>query len=265
MSFPLFKRNLKQMVKPFLIFVLILCMYQGVIIYMYDPKLMQTLTEYQKLMPELMAAVGMTGVTDTLIKFVNTYLYGFLMQLFPFIFLLILGNGLVMKYVDSGSLAVLLSTSNSRRKIIVTQAVTMIVETVVLLCVLTATGIIFAESMFPGELDIPVFIKLNASTLLLQLAVAGIIFCSACVFNEGRYFYAAAAGIPLVCFLMSMMANMGEKLEVFKYFSLYSLLPAAKIVAGESGNWGYHVGMAAIAVLLFGGGIWYFGRKDFYI
>ena len=47
--------------------------------------------------------------------------------------------------------------------------------------------------------------------------------------------------------------------------SLYSLLPAAKIVAGESEIWGYHVGMAAIAVLLFGGGIWYFGRKDFYI
>lgn len=265
MSFPLLKRNYKQMVKPFLIFWAILSMYQGVIIYMYDPELMKTLDEYQKLMPELMAAVGMTGVTDTLIKFINTYLYGFLMQMFPFIFLLIIGNSLVMKYVDSGSLAVLLATPNSRKKIVLTQAFTMITEVVFLIGVMTVTGILFAESMFPGELDIEIFIKLNASTLLLQLAVAAIIFCAACVFNESRNFYAAAAGIPLVSFLMSMMANMGEKLEIFKYFSIYTLFPASKIVAVESGYLGYHIALAVIVVVLFSGGVWYFCRKDFSI
>lgn len=263
MSFPLLKRNLKQMVKPFLIFFGILSMYQGVIIYMYDPELMKTLDEYQKLMPELMAAVGMTGVTDTLIKFINTYLYGFLMQLFPFIFLLIIGNSLVMRYVDSGSLAVLLATPNSRRKIILTQAFTMIVETVLLIGVMTVTGILFAGNMFPGELDIGIFVKLNGSTLLLQLAVASIIFFAACVFNESRNFYLVAAGIPLLSFLMSMMANMGEKLEAFKYLSIYTLFPASKIVAEESGCLPYHIALAAITVVLFGGGIWYFCRKDF--
>ena len=262
MSVPLIKRNFKQMIKPLLIFVAVLCMYQGVIIYMFDPKLMDMLNDYQKALPQMMAAVGMTGATNTLIEFVNTYLYGFLMQLFPFIFILIIGNNFLMKYVDTGSMAVLLASPNSRMKIILTQAVSLIVSVVIIMTILTLTGIGFSEGLFPGELDIPVFIELNASALLMQLAVAGIIFFAASVFNESKYFYAIGCGLPLCFFLCSMSGNMGDKLEKFKYVSIYTLFPAKKIVESSGGVAGCHVALACIVLVLFAVGIAVFRKKD---
>lgn len=224
MSKPLFIRNMKQMVKPILIFVAVLTMYQGVIIYMFDPELMNMLNDYQKLMPEMMAAVGMTGATNTLLEFVNTYLYGFLMQLFPFIFTLIIGHSFVMKYVDSGAMACLLASPNSRRKIIMTQMISMILSIFLLMGLLTGIGIGFAQGLFPGELDIKRFISLNTGAFLLQLMIGGIVFSAACFFNESKNFYMIGCGLPLIFFLISMMGNMGEKLEWMKnsVFSHYS-------------------------------------------
>ena len=262
MSMPLIKRNMKQMLKPLLIFIAVLAMYQGVIIYLYDPELIDMLNDYQKMMPELMSAVGMTGGSSNLLEFINTYLYGFLMQMFPFIFTLIMGNNYVMKYIDTGSMSCLLATPNSRVKIIVTQAISLILSVTILMCLLTGLGIVFAEGMFPGELDISGFLSLNASALLLQLMIASIVFAAACVFNESKNFYTVGCGLPLLFFLFSMIGNMGDKLEKFKYISLYTLFPADKIVVGESGVWEYNLIMAAVAIVLFVGGSVYFTRKD---
>ena len=91
-SYPLFKRNFIQSLKPLTIFVSILAMYVIVIVYMYDPKLMEMLTEYQKLMPEMMMAMGMSGASNSLIEFMETYLYGLLMTLLPFIFSIMMCN-----------------------------------------------------------------------------------------------------------------------------------------------------------------------------
>lgn len=69
----------------------------------------------------MMAAVGMTGVAANLLEWIKIYLYGFLMILFPLIFIIILVNKLVASYIDNGSMASLLATPNSRGKIIRTQ------------------------------------------------------------------------------------------------------------------------------------------------
>ena len=115
----LFIRNLKQIVKPLLIFIIVLSMYTSIIIYMYNPSLIDMLNDYQKALPQTMSAFGMTGVATSLIEFIKIYLYGFLMLIFPMIFIIIITNMTIMKYVDSGSMANLLSTNNSRKKIII--------------------------------------------------------------------------------------------------------------------------------------------------
>lgn len=76
------------------------------------------------------------------------------MLVFPVIFLIILGNKLLAHYVDTGSMAVLLSTPNSRIRILVTQLLTLLLETALLIALITAIGIVSCESLFPGELDI---------------------------------------------------------------------------------------------------------------
>ena len=262
-STPLFKRNVLQIIKPLMIFFEVLAMYTGIIIFMYTPSLMSVLGDFEKAMPGMMQAVGMSGNITSLIGFINVYLYGFIMLGFPMIFIIILGNSLIMRYVDSGSMACLLASPNSRHKIIVTQAISMISAIVVLMTVVTVFGIVCSELMFHGELDIKTYIILNASTLLLHLAIAGIVFFSACFFNDSKNFYSVGAGIPLVFFLINMLANMGGKLENFKFFSIYTLLPKDQIIAGESGVAVYNIALVLIAIVLFGAGIARFTKKDF--
>lgn len=265
MCYPLWKRNMKQMVKPFIILFAVLTMYYGVIIYMYDPELMSMLNDYQKLMPELMAAVGMTGATDTLLKFINTYLYGFLMMLFPLIYMLIMGNQYLMRYEDSGSLAEILSAPYSRGKIIVTQAASMLLSVVILMAAVAVMGYGFAEGFFSGELDVRGYIELNLFATLLQLAISAIIFFTACIFQESRNYYALACGLPLMFYLFSMLGNMGDTFAWMKNVSIYSLLPADKIINGDTGTGVYLVVQLVIIVVLYGAGIWRFQKKDLFL
>ena len=144
MCIPLLKRNIKQTVIPLVIVFFVLAMYFGVIIYMYDPEMMALLDSYKEMMPEMMSAFGMNGMTDSMLKFMNTYLYGFLMMLFPFIFTVVLGNIFVMKYEDTGSLASLLASPNTRTRIILTQAVSLIAAVTLLLVLVTGMGIGFS-------------------------------------------------------------------------------------------------------------------------
>lgn len=133
-SLPLLKRNLAQTWKILLIILAAMTMYTTVIIYMYDPELAHMLNDYQQALPGMMTAVGMTGIAGNLTEFVHIYLYGFIMLVFPVIFLIILGNKLLAHYVDTGSMAVLLSTPNSRTRILVTQLLTLLLETAAFCC-----------------------------------------------------------------------------------------------------------------------------------
>lgn len=262
LSITLLKRNMYQMLKPFFIFIAVLSMYTVVIIYMYDPELIDMLNDYQEALPQMMSAAGMSGIAASLIEFIKIYLYGFLMLLFPMIFTIIICSSFITRYIDSGSMACLLASPNTRRKIIITQAVSVVIGITLLMGLITAIGAGCCGAMFPGELNINRYLMLNGCTWLLQLAIGGIVFFASCIFNEAKNYYAAGAGIPLIFFLLNMLGNMGGKMENLKYATIYSLLPADKIVAGESGIWQYNLVLAVIAAVLFMGGIMAFSKRD---
>lgn len=260
-SFPMLKRNMGNVLRLACIFLAILIMYTVVIVYMYDPKLADMLNEYQEALPGMMAAVGMTGSTGTLIEFVNTYLYGFIMTLIPAIFTMVLANKLIMKYVDNGSLACILATPTSRGKFIFTQMISLIIGVTFLLGVTVAMGYGACEYFFPGELDVVMYLNLNLSTLLLQLAIAGITFFAACLFNDSKGYFVVGAGLPLVFYIIQMMANMGGDLKNLKYATIFTLLDGTKIIEGSSVIIQNGI-LAGIAVVLFLFGGIYFTKKD---
>lgn len=262
MIFPLFKRNISSGIKVFLILFAIICMYTTVIIYMYNPELSEMLSGYQEVLPEMMSAVGMTGIASNLLEWIQIYLYGFIMCLFPMIFAIILGNKLIMNDINQGSMASILSSPHSRFRIILTQAVSAVLMLFLLLAAVTAIGIFSSEMMFPGELNISRYLQLNASLFLLQLIVLGIAFFFACICSESRYYYSFGAGIPILFFLLQMLSNMGEKLEKLKYATIYTLFPSKDIVQGIEGYWTSNVAMACIALVLFAAGIFWFCRRD---
>ena len=258
----LLKQNIRACIKPMLILFAVICLYTSVIIYMYNPELSEMLNGYQEALPEMMSAVGMTGIATNLLEWIQIYLYGFIMNIFPMVFAIIMVNQVLMRYIDRGSIAGILSTPHSRVRIIVTQAVSAMLLMLLLLAAVTAVGVFCCETVFPGELDIAGYLKLNAGAALLQLLVLAIAFLSACVCSESKYYYTFGAGIPILEFLLLMLSNMGDKLKNLKYFTIYSLFPGDKIVSGGDGYLPNLLAMAGIAIVLYVAGILWFRKRD---
>lgn len=258
----LFKRNIMTGFKLMIPFIAILTLYNCMIIWMYDPELSASLKQFQEIMPEMMAAVGMTGSTGTMIEFINTYLYGFIMMFIPVIFVIMIVNKTIMHYVDNGSVACLLATPNSRTKIIWTQLLSVMVLLFALIAIMAGIGLTCSQILFDDALDVKKYILLNAATLLLDFGISGISVLAACVFNESKWYLMIGAGLPLLFYVIQMMANMGGKLEKLKYATLFTLMPGKKIMEGKDGVWEACLVLFLIGVILYIVGAQYFKKKD---
>ncbi len=261
-SKPLLKATMKQNYIVFLIIIGVLMIYLPTIASMYNPETQKSLNDMLKMMPQqLIAAMGFTGEMGTLLKFLGTYFYGFLILLLPMIYTIIVANRSIASHVDKGSMAYLLATPNTRARIAWTQALFLLVSTALLLGFVTLVGIGMCELLFPGELDIKGFLLLNCGALLLYFALTGISFFSSCLFNDTKSSLALGAGLPVGFLLLQMVADTGEKFEFLQYLSLYTLFDPAKIASGD-GYLPSFIALAVIGVVLYGLGIYTFTKRD---
>lgn len=258
----LYKREMKGSLKMLIIFAAIISMYVAIIISMFDPEVMATLDSFYQVMPELMASVGMSAGATTLIGFMISYLYGFILLIFPMLFCILRGNTLIAKYTDNNSMVTLLSAPIKRRTIATTQLLVLISGILLLIIYISGLEIVIAEINFPGALVISELLKVNAALLCLHLFIGGVCFLASCVFSDTKYSIAFGAGIPALMYVLQMLANAGEKAEVIKYFTFFTLFDANSVVAGESFA---TMGMLALlfgAILLYTIAVTVFCKKD---
>ena len=227
-SLLLYKREMKGSIKVLLIFAAVITLYVTVIIRMYDPEMMKTLDDFVKVMPELMAAVGIHAGATSLIGFMISYLYGFILIVFPMVFCILRGNGLIAKYVDRGSVVSLVAAPVKRQKIACTQASVLISGVIQLLGYETVLEIVVAQGSFPNELEIAELLKLNSGLFCLLLFIAGICFLASCLFSDTRYSIGLGAGIPALMYVLQMLANAGEDAEKAKYLRFFTLFQPEK-------------------------------------
>lgn len=222
----LYKREMKGSLKMLIIFLSIISMYVSIIIGMYNPEMMETLDSFYKVMPELMSAIGMNAGATSLIGFMISHLYGFILLIFPMLFCILRGNHLIAKYVDEGSMAILLASPLKRKTIAITQMFVLISGVLLLTLYITGLEIIVAQICFPKELVISELLKLNLSLLCLHLFIGGICFLASCFFSDTKHSIAFGAGIPALMYVLQMLANAGEKVDIIKYFTfLLFLMP----------------------------------------
>ena len=88
MSIPLLKREIKSNYKILLLFMGIVTLYSGIITAMYDPEVGTGINAMAESMPEFFAAFGMENPGVTLLDFLNNYLYGFILVIIPFIYII---------------------------------------------------------------------------------------------------------------------------------------------------------------------------------
>jgi ABC-2 type transport system permease protein len=261
-STALFKREMKSGWKLLLIFMAVLTMYGVMIVAMFDPKYSDSLNSIVQSMPGLMALFGMDKVGSSLTQFIANYLYGFLLQVFPLIFILIMANRLIARYVDSGSMAYLLATPVKRIRIALTQLLFLCLCVVLLVVYFTLLIILTGEAMFPGQLYIRRFLLLNLGLLGLLTFYDGMCFFASAVFNETKKSYAAGAGPAVAFLLIQMLSNAGDKFSGLKYATPLTLFDTGGILSGDPGSVPCFIILYAAGIILFVAGIMSFIRRD---
>ncbi|HFI0683257.1 TPA: ABC transporter permease, partial [Streptococcus suis] len=233
-NWALYKREMRKSIKLLVIFAAIITLYVSIIIGMYDPEMMATLDTFYQIMPDLMASVGMTAGATTLIGFMISYLYGFILLLFPLLFIVLRANGLIAKYVDTGSIVALLAAPVKRRVMALTQMGVLLSGIVLLDLYTTGLEIALATWQFPGQMPVGELMRLNGGLLCLHLLIGGIAFLSSAYFSDTKYSLAFGAGIPGLMFVLQMLANAGHEARAAKYFTIFSLFQAQGLVASQT-------------------------------
>lgn len=265
MSMPLYLKGLREMRMTLLILLSVVLMYFSMIIPMFDPKLGSILAELIKAMPEIMGMVGMGGVTDHLIEFIASYLYGFIMLVFPLVFSILVVNQLVSRNIENGSMLNLLAAPVSRKTVIRTQMAVLVTGLFIMIGIVTLVGFGISAIVFPNQLDIFEFMILNGSVFILQVFIGGLLFMSACIFSESKTAMGVGAGIVVVSLLLQMASNVGETLGFIKYITFFTLFDPTLLHDNLS------KGLAGIGVLLVGVVVTYsisiqvFSNRDFHI
>lgn len=235
MSVVLLKNTLKRNWVLLLIFFGVLTMYMTVMLSMFNPEDMAGLMLMIEAFPAgLSAAMGFDQIPTDLTGYLASWLYGMLMIGFPMVYSIILGNGLVAKMVDNGSFAYLLSTPVPRVKIIITQGIYALGSMLVLFAALFAVGVLSAEAMFPGALDITAFFRLNVTTMLVNMVVMMIVFFFSCLFNETKHSLSFGAGVPIGFLLLNMLGGSAPDLRFLADASIFGFYSPMRLAAGES-------------------------------
>ncbi|MCI8327494.1 MAG: ABC transporter permease [Lachnospiraceae bacterium] len=265
MNLALYKREMKSSIRLLLIFAAVITLYIAMIISMYDPELVKILDHFVEAMPELMSSVGMKANAVNLLEFMVSYLYGFVLLIFPMIFCMLRGNSLVARYVEKGSMVSLIAAPIKRRTVAFTQMLVLVSGILFLGLYSTGLELICAAINFPGELEVIELFRLNGGLLCLHLFVGGICFLASCIFSDTRYSIGFGAGIPTVMYILQMLANVGGKAEKAKYFTFFTLFQPDSIIANESGAILSFVVLLIGAVVMYVLGIVVFSKKDLYI
>jgi len=172
---------------------------------------------------------------------------------------------LVVSYVDRGAMSSLLSTPNSRTKVVGTQAAYLVANLAVMAVVLTSVAVAFCAAVHPGLLDLEAFVKLNFAVFLLSVALGAITFFFSCVFNEARTAIGVSAAILVGFFVVSVIARIGHGEGVYGiigHFSIYHLLKSREIINGQANLWLNNGLLALISAAGIGGGLYILSRKD---
>lgn len=257
----LFKKEVKSSWKLFSVIALLLAMYIVIIITMYDSSIQETLDRFVVLMPKLMESVGMKAGGEGLLAYLSSYLYGFILILFPLVFSTLTANRLIARYADNGSLAQLLAAPVTRGAVARTQIAVQVSGIVLIILYITLLEIGTAAWSFPGALDRAGLFRLNGGLLALHLFIGAFSFFFSCLFSDQKQSLAFGLGIPTIMYVMKMLDNVGVGWT--KYLTVLSLYRPEGLLGGDKTATWFSGILAAGAIVLYMLAYAVFQRKDF--
>lgn len=237
----------------------------------------------EDMMSTIFEAMGMDSDMMSTLEDMDTTamfneMYYSIMGLLPiFIYIVIVGNSLVVDQVDKGSMAYVLSTPTKRNAVTITQALFMILSPAVIIGVTLIARLIACE-VFMDTYNTEQLLVLHLGMYILVEAVAGICYFGSCFFDRSRYAMGFGGGLTVWFFIASLlglfgnedMVSMGfgaEQLGVFNNLTLVGLYDVDAIFTIGTGSvdeafiWKLAI-LAGIAVVFYAAGALRFRKKD---
>lgn len=230
-------KNIKDNKILVISFIAILLLYGTIAIGMYNPEDMSAMEAMFGLLPDAMVNMMGFNLIGPLVNYISNYLFGFIMIMFPMIFLIMLGNKLVAKQVSSGSMTYLLTTPYTRKKIITSQALFYILSLFVIMLIPYLVIISMSALMFPELLDYGKYSLLTLSTFSILALLSSIIFFFSVLFDDTSKTLGYSSAVGIGMFVISMVAKLGEEVEFLKYFSFFSFINVNHIIDTPMYGW----------------------------
>ncbi len=207
--------------------------------------------------PEIQALVGGADLFSPS-GFVHTYLFSYTTIILG-ILAVLAGSGLLVSDEEDGTLDLLLGHPVSRTRLFLGRASALAVTLVAVLGIIWLASVIgslrSSIGLGAGEMALP-FVSLLA--VLLLFASLALLFS---MLLPSRRMAASAAGVVLVAsFLLDVAAEMDPGLETISQFSPLHYYQGGMAIEGM--EWGWVLGLVALAVLFGAAALWLFQRRE---
>jgi ABC-2 type transport system permease protein len=217
----------------------------------------------KKMPEEIMKAFGFEKGFTNLTEFLSGEYYGFLYLIIMMIFSVMTAIQLVARLVDRGSMAYLLTSSVSRLRVAVTQALVLLFGLFMIGLFTTLGGITGDQIILEKpELDVSRFVELNLVGFLLFSVVAGYSFLFSCLFNDDRKAMSLSGILTTAFYAMDLVGKLSDKMEWLRSLTIFSLFEPMKIVRGEVDLWANVAVLGGLTALLFACAILIFVKRD---
>lgn len=253
MNKTIFKNTFKRSWKLLLIFFVVLCFYQILIISLIDPDDMDKVRELFGSMKDYMGAfsISIADMTTPLNYTASTF-FSILVMAFTMVFYVIQVNGLLVKQVDDTSIACTLACPVKRSTLIITRGIYLIFAMAVLFLGILVSGAVMLNTY--GDFDFPAYLNLVGVTFLLCTAIAMLSYFLSALFCNTKFGTGISVGVPIALLFISMIGGAGgDKTKWLQKITPFGWLDSVGIVTGnvETG-WMYLVLSLAVIVLLLG-------------
>lgn len=262
MSRTIFYQTCKNNWRIFMIFLVVCCLYLAIIISLIDADNMEKIRTLYSSMGGTLSAFGINvdEMTNPLAYTASTF-FGLLDKAFVMVFYIMLSYRLIAKKVENGSLTYTLAMPISRKKLIRTEAMFLVMNVFGIYSGIYLTGLIFLSQF--SDFDVVAYSNLVGVTLVFSVMMALISFFLSVAFCTSKLGFILSTLVPVGLLLLSMLVGaVGESLSFLEKISPFSWIDSVGIVSGTVNTSWLYIIFITSSILLYICSSVVFGRKS---
>lgn len=213
--------------------------------------------------PGLLRVLGYSTGVAHVAGFLAGEFYSLLYLVIMAVFALFTATNLVAHLVDNGSMAHLLATPVSRRRVAATEALVLLSGLVLIGAATTAGALAGVAWWVPhGAMPVGPFVQMNIVGTLVFCVVGGYAFLFSCVAPDERTALGLSTALTMLFYALHVAADLAGPLQWLALLSLFSAFEPQRLLHGQGHFALDAAGLGVAGVLLFALALTGFERRQ---